>query len=248
MAESSGALTLVRADAQKARAAQHDVSCHRNMTNTPGHKPSSTAGTPPHPIVVGRTAWDFAAEAIRSRAAILMVTAIFIVMPIAIHFLAEPGSEVNLFLGLIKYKKAMPPPEPAKPQPKEKAVEPVPSSYILPEKMEIGVDAVVPILDGTINVVVFDNPSGPDFVRVGGANVHKIRAAGRTLNGNAVQLVANMPSRTFDAPTDQCVVEIDYLQQIFAVSVQKIQFSRRYQISVRPVQKPTLELKPFSGK
>ena len=134
---------------------------------------------------IGRTAWDFAAEALGSWTAIALVCFVCLVIPLFVHLQAEPGSEVSLFYGLIKYQKAKPipppPQEPKKPSPRELDELSLPEERTLEDSGER-----VPILDRALNVTT----SYPDF-HLGGYNIELVKLAARSPRGESLPLRVN---------------------------------------------------------
>ena len=218
----------------------------------PVAKPSSQDPTLDHAKghVVGRTPWDFATEAIRSPTAILLVVTVFLVVPLAVHHFAEPGSEINLFLGLIKYKKATAPPEKveAKQEPKtEIAKELIPANYILPEKVEQTTDTTVPILDGTINITVWGILQKEQGLILGGANFPLVRAAARTLNGNLLPVSAESGRGLIVSGEREGILQIEYSTNLFEIIVRSTGLNS-YALTVKPIEKATLELKAIGQR
>ena len=78
-----------------------------------------------------------------------------VVIPIVVHVIAEPGSEVVLYGGLIKYNKAK--------QSSDRSAYVDVSHYYIPERATLTTQRPIPILDRTINVVLVN----PLVVRVG---------------------------------------------------------------------------------
>ena len=202
--------------------------------------------------VIGRTPWDFATEAIRSRTALLLVVAVFIVVPLAIHYFAEPNSEINLFLGLIKYKKASPPPEKAEakpdPKPEPPRPEPIPATYMLPDKTVQRFAVAVPILDGTLNVTARGPLQESASLVLGGANVLRVRVAARTLDGNRLDIEANSEVRGWIVKGEsEGIFQIEYLNHLFEIIVAPKDMVS-YQLTVKTIDKATLELRAIGQK
>lgn len=194
-------------------------------------------------MTVGRTPWDFAAEAIRSRTALFIVAAVFLVLPLTIHFLAEPMSEISLF-GLIKYKKAAQPPEPPKAATAPEPPAAVPPSYSLPDKVKIRHEAVVPILDGTLNIAAVFIEDQRVACRLGGANLAKTRIRARQLNGNPAVLAPSGAGGPVEVTlTDGCVFEVAYLKHTFQIMVHDVGYPE-FELSVKSVPNASLDLLP----
>ena len=200
---------------------------------------------------VGRTPWDFATEVIRSPAALLLVAAVFILIPLTIHFLAEPNSEINLF-GILKYTKPAIVSELPNPAPTPDTTEPVPSFYILPSRASFRPANILPILDGTINIATgFDLQKNRSKYIIGGANLAKTRIAARDFNGNSLNLefvraAPQIAPHVFVADRiNGCVFEIEYLQWIFQATVSDV--GSDAELTVTAIPKPTLDLKSFAS-
>ncbi|CAD5374037.1 hypothetical protein RA210_U470008 [Rubrivivax sp. A210] len=195
----------------------------------------------------GRTAWDFATEAIRSRTAMLLVVLLTFVLPLTIHFVAEPGSEVSVF-NLIKYKKAaerVPPPDLTPVVPvavPASSPATLPNNFYLPTKIKVRDEAITPILDRAINVQAKKEETGKTTCRLGGANLPTLRAAIRQLNGNSAKLESSGTGGPVEATLENgCYLEIEYRSFTFSIELVDIGYPN-YELTVARQVKPTLTL------
>ena len=200
------------------------------------------------PPEFGRTPWDFAAEAIRSRTAMFFVACLFLLVPLGVHYFAEPASEINLF-GLIKYKKAVPPVRelPAQPVP----VGPAPATYLLPDKQPLRHGETAPLLDGSINMTAGYTDNEMPTCILSGANIRKVQTAARSFDGHALKLQRqNGPGDVgviLGGWEKGCVYEVAYLERVFEVSL-KESGHRTFQLSARQIPTATLDLLPYNDK
>ena len=208
-----------------------------------------SASSAPQPPLNGRTAWDFGTEAIRSRTAMLLVVLLSFVLPLTIHFVAEPGSEVSIF-NLIKYRKAAErvpqvesvPVAPAVAQASAPAR--TPDSYLLPVKLKVRDETVIPILDKSINVQPIKTEDSKTTCRLGGANLSTLKAAVRRLNGNPAKLESSGAGGPVETTLDSgCYFEIEYRNLVFSIELVDVGYPQ-YELTVARQAQPTLSLTP----
>lgn len=189
----------------------------------------------------GRTAWDFATEVIKSRAMIALVVTVGLLVPVVVHVLAEPGTEISLFGGLVKYQKAKgatQSPEPIK------AVPPSTKGYLLPYAKDFSSDPT-PILDGTINLgAVANSKDGAYFMS--GANIDVVAFAVRTSRGDA--LVPKVVGRkVLVGPTTDTFLELEYKGNFFVVETKMQRGDEStFVMSVKKLDVPTLKLRKLA--
>jgi hypothetical protein len=193
----------------------------------------------------GRTPWDFAAEAIKSKTAMLLVSSVFLIVPLGVHYFAEPTSEINLF-GLIKYKKASPPILATPSPPKE--VGPAPNTYLLPDSYPFKSGVAYPILDGTINVMAGYTSYKVVSCVLSGANIRKVLVAARSLDGHSIKLHYASKTDVMDAIVagweHGCVFEVYYSERYFQVHLMEVG-DNSFTVSVKQIPSQTLGLKSF---
>jgi len=179
----------------------------------------------------GRTLWDFASEALKSRAAILIAAVLFlfaVIIPILVHVIAEPGSEVVLYGGLVKYNKAK--------QSDDRSAHVDVSHYYIPERATLTTRQPIPILDRTINVALVN----PLVVRVGGANIDIIKIAARTNAGDPITLRAT--DGYFELVSmGEAYLELEYKGNFFYIALAPAGDDRPF--SVGRLSAPTMVLK-----
>jgi hypothetical protein len=218
--------------------------------STEDPKPNSPRATPlSEPSHTGRTAWDFATEAIRSPAALVLVLLLAFVLPLTVHYFAEPGSEVSIY-NLIKYKKAADRaaelrgthPSPAVVQ--ASAPAPTPDSYYLPAKVRVADESVTPILDRTINVQPIQTEANKTTCRLGGANLSALKAGARQLNGASAKLESSGAGGPVEITAKNgCYFEIEYRSLFFSIELVDVGYPD-YELTVARKLQPTLSLAP----
>ncbi len=190
------------------------------------------------PQLYGRTAWDFATEAIKSKTMISLVIILGLLVPWIVHLQAEPGTEVSLFAGLIKYQKAKAvAPIVAEPV---KLTPPNTKDYVLPQAKDFQADPT-PILDGTINLGMPSNPKDGSFY-ISGANVDIASFAIRTQQGDALKPRV-FGNKAVVLPTDT-LIELEYKGNFFLIETL---FQRgdegTFVMTVKKLEAPTMKLK-----
>lgn len=186
----------------------------------------------------GRTRWDFAAEAIKSPVVLVVSLILFLLVPLMVHLNAEPGTEVSLFMGLIKYQKA----KPILPQsPTLTKVEPADTQgYYLPSTVDFK-DEPIPILDRTINVGRAGSNSNAAYF-IGGANVEQARIAARTWTGETIKPRFSDGKAYFTA-TDT-VTQVEYKGNFFELITESQKGDEgTFVFSVKAIAAPSLQLK-----
>ena len=208
---------------------------------------ATSAGAAPQPSPNGRTPWDFATEAIRSRTAMLLVVLLAFVLPLTIHFVAEPGSEVSIFT-LIRYKKAAEripqvASTPTEPAPVPASAPPAtPDSYFTPTKLKVRNESVTAILDRAVNIQPIRAENDKTICRLGGANLTTLKAAVRRLNGNPAKLESSGRDGPVEATLeDGCYFEIEYRGLVFSVEVVDAGYPQ-YELTVARQAQSTLSL------
>ncbi len=193
--------------------------------------------TQPH----GRTGWDFASEIIKWRILIIfLVGFIFIVVPSVVHVLAEPGTEVSLFFGLVKYQKTKKASQVAE---SAKAVPPSIKGYFLPTVKDFSSDPT-PILDGTINLGSSTNAEDGAYF-ISGANIDVVAFAARTPRGDA--LVPKVVGGKVLFKQTDTIVELEYKGNFFVVATEmQTGDEATFVMTVSKLEMPTLKLKKFA--
>jgi hypothetical protein len=185
----------------------------------------------------GRTPWDFAADILRQGFIKWGLATLFFAIPAVVHILAEPGSEISLFLGLVKYQKAklvISPVQPARPGVATT------SDYALPSAKDFA-DSPIPILDGTINLgVPHVAQDGAYFIS--GANIGQVALAARSPDGESIS-PKKVGSRVLIGQRDT-VLELEYKGNYFAIQTENQTGDEgSFIFSVKRVTSPTLQLK-----
>lgn len=195
----------------------------------------------PDPQPYGRTPWDFATEAIRSKIAISLVSIICMLVPLTVHFQAEPGTEITLFGGLIKYQKAKAiAPAIAEPI---KTVRPTTDAYVLPKTKNFR-DDPTPILDGTINLSRSSDSTEGAFY-ISGVNIDIASFGIRTTQGDAVKPKV-VHNKAFVLPTD-VYIELEYKGNFFVIETENQQGDEgTFVMTVNKLDAPTMKLKTIA--
>lgn len=175
--------------------------------------------------VSGRTGWDFASVVVNSWPMLISSVALFVAIPVVVHLLAEPGTEISLFGGFVKYSKSkvLPP-------------EVHPPHYLLPKREALLVNRPVPILDGTIHVRLMRDGM-KEILRIGGANVMVLSVGGVDKWGNPITFTANNELKSIIVGGVASRIEIKYQGLFFLVNIEQIDFTQSYVISVSQIAK-----------
>lgn len=188
----------------------------------------------------GRTGWDFATEAIKSRTTIALVVVVGLLVPGFVHVLAEPGTEIFLVGGLVKYQKAKGATEAPEPV---RTVPPSTKDYLLPSTKDLRSDPT-PILDGTINLgALVDSKDGAYFMS--GANIDLVAFAIRTPRGDA--LAPKVVGRKVHVELTDTFLELEYKGNFFVVETEMQRGDEgTFVMTVKKLEAPTLKLKKFA--
>lgn len=192
--------------------------------------------TDPQPY--GRTAWDFAADAIKSKAMVFFVVAFLLVIALVVHMWAEQGTEVSLLGDIIKYQKA----KSATPSVPLRAPATPPSivGYVLPKSVDLG-SIPKPILDGTLSVAA-PSTSLQWPLCLSGANLDIVSFAMRTPQGERVEPKAKGDKVLI--PAKDVHIELEYKGNFFVIETeQQTGDEATFVMTVSKVDVPTMVLK-----
>lgn len=186
------------------------------------------------PIQAGRTFWDFLATA--APWLLLPVLSVLAIVWAVVHANAAPGSQVNLF-GLIQYQKD-----------RAVAAPPPPDDYVYVSGEQIWVNRPIVILDKALHVRRMRDTRNKDVLHLSGANIAQVQAAARDKFGRDLPLAADKVARAIVLSSESSIesyIEIGYKGRHFSIEVVPISESPNFQVTVKPVTAPTLNLVSF---
>lgn len=190
---------------------------------------------------VGRTWWDVVAIAVNRipSLAIALMVLVAVIAAVSIqafvHLNADPGSKVT-FLGLFEYQKGREP------------IDQLPSSYVVPEQTELPLSKGIAVLDQTVLVRVWPVGVSRRVVRLGGVNVAKLRVAARTHSAQplAIKRVEETGELEISGPAE-CYLELRYDNRFFGISITRAQADHEYDLSMKQITKPSMELRAYQS-
>ena len=181
----------------------------------------------------GRTPWDALVEVLSTWKLLFLIFIGLVSLFIIVHFSAEPGTNVEFF-GL-KYQKAKPVGAVPAPAPDDVA------SYLFPKDalLELGARTAIPILDGTLAV----RRSGYAMELVGDS-IGKIKVGARNIDGTSYgEMVYRKNGLAFNGDTR---LEIEFRGRVFALSARRVQPPGTIAVTVEPVSRATLHIRPVT--
>lgn len=175
----------------------------------------------------GKTHADVVSDILHNWKLLVVIIFLLIVCFSVVNYIAEPGSEVNLF-GL-KYMKA---------KMYSRISEAEDSHLLLPKEVRLvkNTDKNIPIIDGSI---ALSRINGGWSGVILGANIHKIRVGARMLDGTKAELIQRDGSRILFS--SDMLVEIEYGKDCYAMTTKSLSNSGDIIVSLDKISHATLD-------